>query len=75
MNKKTAGERKRTVTITIGPRTEEVMNDLLTHFARVTGMQEQTLTDLVGASLNCALTAWRKQHLKGGIEVEVNHWD
>lgn len=75
MNKKDVGARKRTVTVTVGARTVELMEDLNKHLAGMTGQQSQNLTDLVGACLNYALTAWRREHLKEGLKVEVNHWE
>lgn len=75
MTKTNAGELKRTVTVVVGPRTVELMEELNTCLATMTGQEKQSLTDLAGAALNLALTAWRRAFLKEGLRVIVSHWD
>jgi hypothetical protein len=75
MNKKTAGERKRTVTVTVGPNTVALMEELNMVLWSQSGTQQQSLTDLAGACLNQSLTVWRKALLKVEFPTPVSHWD
>lgn len=75
MIKTTGGDRKRTVTVVVGPATASTMEALNKHLAGMTGQQTQSLTDLVGACLNRALTDWRREFLNEGLKAEVNHYD
>lgn len=51
MRKQNVGERKRTVTLTIGPKTEKLLVDYLNSLIRRSGGIQWTLTDLVAMLL------------------------
>jgi hypothetical protein len=75
MTKNTAGERKRTVTVVLGPKTEALMNLLVVHYVASMPGYEQTITRMTGAALNEALTSWRKDLLGYTGEDRINHFD
>jgi len=75
MIKTQAGERKRTVTVIVGPFTVSLMEDLNKHLAGMTGQQVQSFTDLAGACLNHSLNEWRRVYLDEGLKADVNHFD
>ena len=47
MNKKTAGERKRTVTVTIGPNTWELLEGYMMALSKATDSRPWNMTDIV----------------------------
>jgi hypothetical protein len=51
MNKKQAGERKRTVTVTLGPKTEKLLEDYRAKLASGPTGMDWTLTDVVAMLL------------------------
>lgn len=76
MKTKNAGERKRTVTIVVGPATIELMDRLNAILAeRLPWTSGQSLTGLAGAALNACLSEWRAAELNDGPKKRWSHFD
>lgn len=76
MTGQNAGERKRTVTVVVGPKTEDLMNRLNAVLGeRVPWKETQQLTGLAGAALNHALTEWAKLEWPEETTLPVSHFD
>jgi hypothetical protein len=75
MNETKAGERKRTVTVVVGPLTVRLMERLNARMTELVGCEDQGLTGLTGAALNECLSSWRFVHLADGERQPWSHWD
>lgn len=72
MKSKTAGERKRTVTVVVGPKTVELMERLNNAIGGlVPGAQRQGAVGLAGACIDVALKQLQKEWLP---EDKTGHW-
>jgi len=60
MKTKIAGERKRTVTVTVGPMSEKLAADIHERMRVTPGYRGVTLTDLAGVGLGLAIVEWAR---------------
>lgn len=75
MNKKTAGERKRTVTLVIGPKTSHQL-DLYRKAVTKPGFEVLlTYTDLVGSMVTASLWRWSKDLKIPMDDGLITHFD
>jgi hypothetical protein len=57
MKNKSAGERKRTITVTLGPKTEAILQQILDQMIADTGCSNLTLTACASAMLDSGIRA------------------
>jgi len=71
MKKQKAGERKRTVTITIGPQTAKLLDDIALKHGEGCLEFTPTWTDMCGVALDHGLEMMGQNHglLKAGVRV------
>ena len=58
MSKTNAGERKRTVTVTVGDITSTLVKELQAKMDKAPGMTHVSLTTIAGVGLNMVLAEW-----------------
>jgi hypothetical protein len=75
MKKQKAGERKRTVTITVGPLTEEWAAELYKEMSKSGKCLPASLTDLAGIGLEMALVSWCQSWPTPKPSGWESHWN